>query len=97
MEQKQKSNQVTQKAKTKQKHKTQTHTKKSFSYCRSAITANQNNHIKATNPKAHNNNNKPESPQQQQQTRKPTTTKTKAHKAPHRKNYEKTNEKKHTE
>ena len=58
MEQKQKSNQETQKAKTKQKHKTQTHTKKSFSYCRSAITANQNNHIKATNPKAHNNNNK---------------------------------------
>ena len=48
MKQNLKSNHKIQKAKAKQKHKTQAHTKKQFSYCKSAKTANQNNHIKAT-------------------------------------------------
>ena len=48
MKQNLKSNHKTQKAKTTQTHKTQTHTKKQFSYCKSAKTAKQNNHIKAT-------------------------------------------------
>ena len=48
MKEKQKSKHNTQKAKTTQKHKTQTLTKKQFSYCTSAKTANQNNHDKAT-------------------------------------------------
>ena len=48
MKEKQKSKHNTQKAKTTQKHKTQTLTKKQFSYCTSGKTENQNNHIKAT-------------------------------------------------